>query len=467
MIQKLLTRLFRRKTAAPAGATKRPAWLARARASTEPVQYSGSKQGVHLQDVSHAAVRTCETLQKAGFKAFIVGGGVRDLLLGLKPKDFDVATDATPDQVTKLFRRSRVIGRRFQIVHVMFGRETIEVSTFRALRADAETDEHGRVLRDNVWGTQAEDATRRDFTINALYFDPVADLILDYHDGVKDLQRRTLRMIGDPATRYREDPVRMLRTARFAGKTGFNIEAATRAPIRELASLLHNVPAARLFDEMLKLFHGGCGRASFEMLRRHGLFHCLCPLTDKALDGNEGEFVNRLLTAALDNTDLRIAEGKPVTPAFLFAALLWQSVEDETQTNVANGLSPVEAVQFAADTVISKQVARIAMSRRFTSITREIWALQPRLMRHTSKRAPRLVEHPRFRAAYDFLLLRAAAGEPVQEAADWWTNFLGSDEAGRAQLMESGNHQGSEAGRPKRRRRRGGRTRRSADNAGA
>ena len=244
MIKRLIDRIMNRKTP-------------RAAVRDRPKSYRGSEHGVHIEDVPDSAMRTCETLQKAGFKAYVVGGGVRDLMLGLKPKDFDVATDATPDQVRALFRRSRIIGRRFQIVHVMFGRDTIEVSTFRAIQDAAETDEHGRVLRDNVWGTQAEDAARRDFTINALYYDPVADTVLDYHNGVRDLEHKTLRMIGDPAARFREDPVRMLRVARFTAKLGFRIEPKTRKPIGELATLLQNVPAARLFDEMLKLLLSG------------------------------------------------------------------------------------------------------------------------------------------------------------------------------------------------------------------
>jgi poly(A) polymerase len=454
MIQKLLTRLFRRKTAAPAGATKRPAWLARARANTEPVQYSGSKQGVHLQDVSHAAVRTCETLQKAGFKAFIVGGGVRDLLLGLKPKDFDVATDATPDQVTKLFRRSRVIGRRFQIVHVMFGRETIEVSTFRALRADAETDEHGRVLRDNVWGTQAEDATRRDFTINALYFDPVADLILDYHDGVKDLQRRTLRMIGDPATRYREDPVRMLRTARFAGKTGFKIEAATRAPIRELASLLHNVPAARLFDEMLKLLQSGHSLESLHSLRNEGLHHGLLPMLDVILEQPDGE---RFISIALTRTDERVQAGKPISPGFLFATLLWQQVRSRWQKRVAAGETPIPALHEAIDSVLDEQGTKLAIQKRIIGDMREIWALQPRFERRSPGSAQRLFEHMRFRAAYDFMVLRCDAGEAPAELAAWWTRFADpdADTQDRQELFAQvpASSAGTASGRKRRRRR--------------
>ncbi|MCL4184982.1 MAG: polynucleotide adenylyltransferase PcnB, partial [Burkholderiaceae bacterium] len=270
MIKRLIDRILKRGSP-------------RAAVRDRPKTYRGSEHGIRIEDVSSAAMRTCETLQKAGHKAYVVGGGVRDLMLGLAPKDFDVATDATPEQVRALFRRSRIIGRRFQIVHVIFGRETIEVSTFRAIQDVAETDEHGRVLRDNVWGTQAEDAARRDFTINALYYDPIGDTVLDYHNGVRDLERRTLRMIGDPTTRFREDPVRMLRVARFTGKLSFKVEPKTRKPIRELAELVHNVPAARLFDEMLKLLLSGHAMACLHELRREGLHHGLLPMLDLIL----------------------------------------------------------------------------------------------------------------------------------------------------------------------------------------
>jgi poly(A) polymerase len=321
------------------------------------------------------------------------------------------------------------------------------------------TSDEGRILRDNVYGSLDDDVWRRDFTVNALYYDIADFSIIDYVGGLEDVHAQRLRLIGDPEKRYREDPVRMLRAARFAAKLGFTIEAATLEPITRLRHLLEDIAPARLFDEMLKLFQGGFGLASFEMLRRHGLLHCLCPLTEKALNGPEGAFVERLVTCALANTDRRIAENRPVTPAFLFAALLWQSVEDEAASNSANGLNTPEALQLAADTVISHQVARIAMPRRFTNITREIWALQPRLAKPAPRRAQRLIEHPRFRAAYDFLLLRAEAGEPVKEAAEWWTEYLEADEGQRGSLLEAAPGAGDAPSGPRRRRRRGGRRR--------
>jgi len=425
---------------------------------TRPRVYARADHPISRKQISDSALKVLYRLNKAGFRGLLVGGSVRDLLLGRQPKDFDIATDALPEQVRELFRNCRLIGRRFRLAHVQFGSEIIEVATFRAAH-DGEADgsamtDDGRILRDNVYGTLDDDVWRRDFTVNALYYDIADFSIVDYVGGVEDLKAHRLRLIGDPETRFREDPVRMLRAARFAAKLGFEIDPATLAPINRLRHLLENIAPARLFDEMLKLFHGGFGLASLERLRGHGLFHCLCPLTDKALDSVEGAFVERLLVHALDNTDQRIREGKPVTPAFLFAALLWQSVEDETAINVANGLGIIEAIQLAADTVISKQVARIALPRRFTNVTREIWALQPRLIKRIAKRAPRLMEHPRFRAAYDFLLLRAQAGEPVQEAADWWTQYIGADDHSRTRLLESAAP--AEPRTPRRRRRRGG-----------
>ena len=447
MIKKLIQRFFRRRDgAATAAAPDRPP-AATPLPSGEPARYSGSAEGVHRSDVSNAAIRTCETLQKAGYKAFIVGGAVRDLLLGLKPKDFDVATDATPDEVTKLFRRSRVIGRRFQIVHVMFGRETIEVSTFRALQTEAETDEHGRVLRDNVWGSQAEDATRRDFTINALYYDPVADLILDYHEGVKDVHRRTLRMIGDPATRYREDPVRMLRTARFAGKTGFNVEEKTRAPIRELAPLIHNVPPARLFDEMLKLLQSGHSLESLHQLRAEGLHHGLLPLLDVILEQPDGE---RFIHVALTRTDERVLAGKSISPGFLFATLLWQEVRVRWNARVAAGEQSIPALHAAIDSALDEQASKLAIQKRIIADMREVWALQPRFDRRSAGAAQRLTEHLRFRAGYDFMLLRCDAGEAPAELAAWWTRFIDGDAAARQELLA----QVPAGGGPRKRRRR-------------
>jgi poly(A) polymerase len=445
MIKKLIDRLFRKRSSPQAGAP--PSVAASTTAPREPARYKASEQGIRVEDVPSAAIRTCETLQKNGFKAFVVGGGVRDLLLGLKPKDFDVATDATPDQVTKLFRRSRLIGRRFQIVHVMFGRDMIEVSTFRALQADAETDEHGRVLRDNVWGNQAEDAARRDFTINALYYDPIADLILDYHDGVKDLHRRVLRMIGDPASRYREDPMRMLRTARFAAKTGFAIEEATRAPIRELAPLVHNVPAARLFDEMLKLLQSGHSLESLEQLRREGLHHGLLPLLDVILEQPDGE---RFVRVALTRTDERVLEGKSISPGFLFATLLWQQVRVRWEQRCAGGESPIPALHAAIDSVLDEQSSKLAIQKRIIADMREIWALQPRFERRTGGAPFRLIEHLRFRAGYDFMILRVDAGEASAELGAWWTSFIDGDADARKALLERAP---SGAGGPRKRRR--------------
>ncbi len=450
MIRKLIDRLFGRKDAGGAHADT-PAVAAPAPqvapADRQAVSHSGSGAGVHREDISPAAIRTCETLQRAGYKAFVVGGSVRDLLLGLKPKDFDVATDATPEEVTRQFRRSRLIGRRFQIVHVMQGRETIEVSTFRALREDADTDEHGRVLRDNVWGSQAEDAARRDLTINALYYDPVADVILDWHDGVRDIRERRIRMIGDPTTRYREDPVRMLRSARFAAKTGFTIEEATRAPIRELAPLIHNVPAARLFDEMLKLLQSGHALESLQQLRNEGLHHGLLPLLDVVLEQPDGE---RFIQVALTNTDERVRAGKPVSPGFLFATLLWQQVRVRWNERVARGEQSIPALHTSIDTVIDEQSEKLAIQKRIIGDMREIWAMQPRFGRRNGAAPYRLIEHLRFRAAYDFMLLRCESGEAAPELGQWWTRFVEADGPGRQQLIQ----QAPTAAAPARKRRR-------------
>ncbi|NCV61125.1 MAG: polynucleotide adenylyltransferase PcnB [Betaproteobacteria bacterium] len=372
MIRTWLGRIFGRA----AKAQDDPKSLAQAK----PQVLCASAIGLDLSGVSQAAMRTCETLQQAGFEAFVVGGGVRDLLLGRRPKDFDVATNATPEQVLAHFRRARSIGRRFQIVHVYFGRELIEVSTFRAMQAEAETDAHGRVLKDNVWGSQQEDAARRDFTVNALYLDPIGDQLLDYHEGYRDLQARTLRMIGDPATRYREDPVRMLRVARFAAKLGFNIEAQTRAPIAAMADLLTHVPAARLFDELLKLLTSGHSLACIQTLRTEGLHHGLLPLLDGIFASDAGE---RFIQQALSNTDARIAADKSISPGFLLAALLWPQVLAAWQTRLASGEHNTPALMAAADDVLEQQSDRLAIQKRFAADMREIWAMQIRFERCT------------------------------------------------------------------------------------
>jgi poly(A) polymerase len=432
---------------------------ARSAVREKPRSYRASEQGVHVEQVSQGAIKTCETLQKAGFQAWIVGGGVRDLLLAMTPKDFDIATNATPDQVRGLFRRSRIIGRRFQIVHVMFGREQIEVSTFRAIQEDAETDEHGRVLRDNVWGTQAEDAARRDFTINALYYDPIADLLLDYHEGVRDIKAKTLRMIGDPATRFREDPVRMLRVARFVAKLGFRIEPATRKPIASLAPLIRNVPSARLFDEMLKLLTSGQAMACLHELRNEGLHHGLLPMLDVILEQPDGE---SFVSIALARTDERIRSDRTISPGFLFATLLWKPVAARWQARLAAGEPSIPALADAIDDTLAEQGDRLAITRRFLADMREIWMMQPRFDKRTGRSPWGLVEHLRFRAGYDFLLLRCESGEVSEELGRWWTDFQGADAEQRTALIESAQARGEGSAGPRKRRRRSPRRKDSA-----
>ncbi len=404
--------------------------------------------------VSRYAVQVTETLARAGYHAFMVGGAVRDLLLGLTPKDFDIATDATPPQVQKLFRRARLIGRRFQIVHVPFGREIIEVTTFRGrsgtpARVIDESvkriwkrrrnsahhlhaiDASGRVLRDNVWGEQHEDAARRDFTINAMYYDPAAQTVLDYHDGITDLRARRLRMIGDPAARYREDPVRMLRVVRFAAKLDFEIDEQTRAPIRAMTALLNNVPSARLFDEVLKLLLCGHAFEGLQRLRAEGLDRCVLPSLDAALgDTQTAELVLRTLR----NTDARVRADQPVSPSFVFAALLWFDVRVHWQRGQAAGEFPIPALYRAMDETLQLQMRHVAIQRRTGSDMKEIWGLQPRLEKR-GRAALKLIAHPRFRAAYDFLRLRCESGELDRALGDWWAAFIEGNSAQRETLL--------------------------------
>jgi poly(A) polymerase len=395
--------------------------------------------GIRHSEIDDCALKTCETLAQAGFKGYLVGGAVRDLLLGKTPKDFDVATDATPEEVRRLFRRSRIIGRRFQIVHVMCGRVTIEVTTFRAngqKEAEEEderpTDEHGRLLSDNVFGNMADDAARRDFTINALYYDPAREEVHDYFGGVADCKKRVLRMIGDPETRYREDPVRMLRAARFAAKLDFHIDPDTRKPVATLAPLLANIPRARIFDEALKLLMSGHALRGVHQLRAEGLHHGMLPLLDTILDDTTGE---RFITAALKTTDARIAQDKPASPAFLFGALLWPQVLQRWRALEAAGEKPQPALFLAMDEVLDAQRGQLAIPRRYDGMMKEIWALQPRFEQRGGQRPYRLLEHPRFRAAYDFLLLRAESGEVDAELGEWWTRFQEVDETERAAML--------------------------------
>ena len=427
---------------------------------TEPVILGPDQHGIDPKLVSANALRVTQTLQEAGFKAFVVGGAVRDLLLGVKPKDFDIATDATPEEVKKLFRRAFIIGRRFQIVHVMFGQDLLEVTTFRGKGSDnAPKDEHGRVLRDNNFGPQHEDAERRDFTINAMYYDPATQTVLDYHGGIEDIRAKVLRIIGQPEARYREDPVRMLRVVRFAAKLQFTIEPATRAPIPVMAPLINNVPAARVFDEMLKLLMSGHALACLQQLRKEGLHHGLLPLLDVVLEQPLGE---KFVSLALANTDARVKEGKGVSPGFLFASLLWHQVLEKWEAYRAAGEQTIPALHLAADDVLDSQTEKLALQRKIGSDMRDIWAMQPRFERRTGKAPHKLLEHQRFRAGYDFLLLRCASGEIDAEIGEWWTAFYESDEASREDLISSASQpSGGGSGGAKRKRgpRRGGRNR--------
>ena len=427
------------------------------RPSREPRIYAPKDHPVRREQVPRGARQVTEKLQEAGFKAFVVGGAVRDLLLGLTPKDFDIATDATPEQVKPLFRRAYIIGRRFRLVHVHVGAEVLEVSTFRApQKAEEATDEHGRLLSDNVYGTQAEDAARRDFTINALYFDPASEEIWDYVGGVTDCRARRLKLIGPPVTRYREDPVRMLRAVRLAAKAGLAIDPKTAAPIPKLASLVQNVPPARLFDEMQKLLLSGHATETLQSLRAHGLSHGLLPLLDVILEQPLG---TRFIEVALAGTDARVREGKAVSPAFLFATLLWHEVLQQWNTAKARGDKSLPALFDAMDRVLSAQAQRISIPRRFEANIKEIWALQPRFEQRAGARPYRLMEHERFRAAYDFLALRGASGEVPQELVDWWTRFQDASDAQREAMLRP-----DEA--PKKRRSRGRGRKRRDDDAG-
>jgi len=399
----------------------------------QPVVIPRDQHNVSRKQISHAAIKVMKQLGDHGFEAYLVGGGVRDLLLGIPPKDFDVATNAKPEQIKRLFRSARIIGRRFRIVHVRFGREIIEITTFRG-HHEAARSEHGMVLRDNVYGTVQSDAARRDFTVNALYYSLNGFTVHDFTGGIADLEKRTLRMIGDPATRYQEDPVRMLRAVRFAAKLGFSIAPETAAPIRQMADLLSNIPPARLFEEMLKLFLAGSATATFHLLREYQLFGELFPIVEAHLQTND-PIALEMIEQCMCNTDRRIRAGKSITPAFIYAALLWppqQALAKQLSGSMPRGLAFNEASQ----QVVSAQLSRIAVPKRFLIPMREIWDMQHRLTMRGGQRAYALLAHPRFRAAYDFVLLREQAGEKLDGLGNWWTQFQAVDDEVRAQMIK-------------------------------
>jgi poly(A) polymerase len=431
------------------------------------VEVAAAVHGIDAALLDANAVRVVKTLKDAGYEAYIVGGAVRDLLVGMRPKDFDVATDATPEQVKALFRRAFIIGRRFRLVHVVFGRgrehETIEVSTFRAYLDAAAADQvtgnektsqrdmadkkhvvdaSGRVLRDNVWGPQIEDAARRDFTINAMYYDPVTQVVVDYHGGLADSRARLLRMIGDPETRYREDPVRIIRVVRFAAKLGFALEPATERPVRAMAPLLANVPISRLFDEMVKLLQTGHALASVEQLRKYGLVGGalgVFPVLDAALAPRQPNAAREtFVRLALEDTDRRVGEGRAVVPSFMLACMLWHDVQERWSALRAGGEAPFPALQQAVDAVFDARIGDISGRGKLAADMREIWMMQTRFERRSGSGVFTLIEQPRYRAGFDFLRLRADAGEIDPALADWWEDFaLGSDEDRQALIAEA------------------------------
>nr|WP_295774743.1 polynucleotide adenylyltransferase PcnB [Rhodoferax sp.] len=430
--------------------------------------------GIDPNLVDERALNVVRTLQDAGFEAYVVGGAVRDLLVGLRPKDFDVATNATPEQVKGLFRRAFIIGRRFRIVHVVYGRgrehEVIEVSTFRAYLDNAAAeqvagnektsrnelagmkhavDSTGRVLRDNVWGPQEEDAVRRDFTINAMYYDPQTQIVVDYHNGFKDVKNRVIRMIGDPATRYREDPVRIIRAVRFAAKLsplGFALEAKTSAPLVKSQELLADVPQSRLFDEMLKLLQTGHSLASIEQLKKLGMARGIYPLLDVVVERAEQPFVN----AALKDTDRRVGEGKPVAPSFLLACVLWADVRDGWNRRLEQRQHSHPALMDAIDEVFHSRIGDVSGGGKLAGDMREIWVMQPRFEKRVGSTPFGMVDQPRFRAAFDFMRLRSDIGEVEEVLADWWQEFSMADDNLRQDLVDQVREEQQKRQRPAR-----------------
>ena len=434
-----------------------------------PVVYERPEHNISRAGISKAALKVLRSLRGGGYEAYLVGGGVRDLLLGRKPKDFDVATNATPEQVRGCLRNSRLIGRRFLLVHVRVGREIVEVATFRAAGDAGEAHGeritvNGRVVRDNAYGSLAEDAWRRDFSINSLYYNIADFSVIDHTGGMADLKDGRLRLIGDPDQRFREDPVRMLRAVRFAAKLGFEMDEPLTAALLRGRERLLDVAPARLYEEVVKLFLGGAARQSFSLLRQHGLFALLFPDVDACLEDGGGDLTAAdFVVRALGNTDVRVAEDKPVTPAFLFAALLWPALEREARAAHPHGEDEAQAedeaqvIESAGARAIARQVAWVSLPRRCSVVMREIWGMQPKLLRYRGRRALGLLASTRFRAGYDLLLLRAQAGEALRERCDWWTGVQGSEGEERDALLA---HPAAlPASRRRRRRRRGRRER--------
>ena len=408
---------------------------------------SRDQHPVSRQLLSPSALKVLYRLNKGGYDAYLVGGGVRDILLGLKPKDFDIATNATPEQIKALFRNCRLIGRRFRLAHIVFGREIIEVATFRGHHDEkdqqdkktSKQSEHGMLLRDNIYGSIEEDAERRDFTINALYYSSKDFKVYDFANGVKDVEDKVIRLIGHPETRYREDPVRMLRAIRFATKLNMEIETQTKAPIKTLAPLMANIPAARMFEEFLKMFISGKAVANYTQLREYHLFKFFFPAVDQALDCDD-DLLERFIMLAMTNTDKRINNEQRVTPAFLFAAMLWYPLQSYIkQINVNNSLAPQDAFFAALSEIMPEQQRNISIPKRLQAVMKDIWILQEKLVRREGKKAFKTFEHPKFRAGYDFLLLRSeieSDNTQLAELAKWWTDFQDVSNDAQVQMVK-------------------------------
>jgi poly(A) polymerase len=430
----LILNLFKKIIQSARGQISPPAAIERVRI------YARSEHNISRAQISENALKVLYRLQKEGFDAYLVGGCVRDLLLGREPKDFDVVTNADPEQIRKVFRNCRIIGRRFRLAHVHFGREVIEVATFRGdgeAKNDAQVLNHeGRLLRDNVYGTIEEDVWRRDFTVNALYYNIKDFSVVDYVQGMADHRNAMLRLIGDPLTRFREDPVRMLRAVRFAVKLGFRLDPGCQGALHGSADLLTSIPSARLYDEVLKLFLYGYALQTFEMLRQYGLFQVLFPDTAQSLADEENGFPRLLLIRALQNSDNRIADGKSVTAYFLFAAFLWEPVRLLAAKKIHEGQVEYIAYQDAANEIIARQIRYTAMPRHISLAIREVWGLQPKFNTRVGSKPSRLMTHPRFRAGFDFLLLRAETGGADSELAQWWQRFQNADESEQRKMTQ-------------------------------
>ncbi len=424
--------------------------------SSDPIVLTRDQHPVSRKLISPSALKVLYRLNKGGYDAYLVGGGVRDILLGIQPKDFDIVTNATPEEIKALFRNCRLIGRRFRLAHIVFGREIIEVATFRGhhdtsdkktTQKTSKQSEHGMLLRDNIYGSIEEDAERRDFTINALYYSAKDYTVHDFANGVADIEARQIRLIGDPETRYREDPVRMLRAIRFATKLDMNMSKETEAPIKELGPLLENIPPARMFEEFLKLFMSGKAEENFNLLREYGLFKYFFPLVDQQLNQQTNIYIQPFIQQALRNTDKRINNDQRVTPAFLFATMLWYPLQEQIQ-QLQNGahLTPQDAFFGALSEIMSEQQRSIAIPKRFQAVMKDILILQDKLTKREGKRAFKAFEHPKFRAGYDFLLLRSEiestyseSGESstLVELAKWWTDFQNNSHETKEQMIKT------------------------------